>query len=185
MVDINNIDRHALADAAQAYPWFAAARAQLCMDMAAHAGVDAAIGLLAESLPFLPDGAYIYRRMRSTNAQPVYKDSNLTAQIESRDSVRPKIHVAGMDFFSKEDYESAHMGEDDRISSMAVVDYSAPAPEMQTSTSTDNLDLVSETLAEIFANQGYPERAKEIYTRLSFENPEKSAYFASLIDNLK
>lgn len=178
------MDHHALADALQAYPWFASARALLCMDAAARTDVDEAGGLLAEFLPFLPDGAYVYRRMRSMKELPVYKDANLTAQIEVKDDIRPKIYVAGMDFFSKEDYESAHVGEDDRISSMAVVDYSAPAPEMQSVNSTENFDLVSETLAEIFANQGYPERAKEIYTRLSFENPEKSAYFATLIENL-
>jgi hypothetical protein len=42
----------------------------------------------------------------------------------------------------------------------------------------------TETLAEIFAEQGCVEEARRIYSRLILENPEKSAYFAALIDKL-
>jgi hypothetical protein len=44
--------------------------------------------------------------------------------------------------------------------------------------------FATETLAEIFAEQGCIEEARRIYSRLILDNPEKSAYFASLIDKL-
>ena len=46
-------------------------------------------------------------------------------------------------------------------------------------------DFCTETLAEIYAEQGYPEEARRIYSKLILFYPEKSAYFASLIEKLK
>lgn len=47
------------------------------------------------------------------------------------------------------------------------------------------LDLVSETLAQIFIKQGNFDKAKEIYTKLTLKYPEKRDYFAALIKKLK
>lgn len=46
-------------------------------------------------------------------------------------------------------------------------------------------DLVSEELAEIYAQQGLKMQAIEIYRKLSLLNPKKSAYFADQIEKLK
>ena len=43
---------------------------------------------------------------------------------------------------------------------------------------------ITETLAEIYAQQGYLEQAKNIYSKLILRYPEKSAYFATLIEKL-
>lgn len=45
----------------------------------------------------------------------------------------------------------------------------------------DTGEVATEMLAEIYLAQGLPDRAVEIYYRLSLKYPEKSAYFASLI----
>ena len=46
-------------------------------------------------------------------------------------------------------------------------------------------DLISETLARIYAQQGYIPKAIDAYKRLSLKSPEKSSYFAALIKELE
>lgn len=49
----------------------------------------------------------------------------------------------------------------------------------------ENPEIVSETLAVIFAQQGYYGKALKIYKKLCLQNPEKSSYFAAQISKLK
>jgi hypothetical protein len=46
-------------------------------------------------------------------------------------------------------------------------------------------DMVTETLARIYADQGLYTRAIDIYEKLSLREPKKSVYFADLIQDLK
>jgi hypothetical protein len=51
--------------------------------------------------------------------------------------------------------------------------------------SIEDRNVVTEAMAEVWIKQGHPEKALEIYHKLSLLNPSKISYFASLIENLK
>lgn len=52
-------------------------------------------------------------------------------------------------------------------------------------TSIKDDNVVTETMAEVWIKQGNKEKAIEVYNKLSLLNPDKSAYFASLAEQLK
>jgi hypothetical protein len=52
-------------------------------------------------------------------------------------------------------------------------------------TSNEEKEIVTETMADVLQKQGHLDKAIQLYIKLSFINPEKSAYFASKIQHLK
>ncbi|HVX51417.1 MAG TPA: hypothetical protein VHB48_14730 [Chitinophagaceae bacterium] len=51
--------------------------------------------------------------------------------------------------------------------------------------SNEPKEIVTETMAEVLAMQGMTEKAIQVYIKLSFLDPSKTAYFASKIEKLK
>lgn len=182
MVNFNELTRDQLIQASQNYPWFAAARVSLCECFASESGLETADAFLKESLAYLPDATFVYSRLRR-DIERDYTDEDIARAVRDAIGGKKRVFTAGMDFFSKEDYDSVRMDDDASLSQIAVVDYSAPAPE-PVRTEVETFDLVTETLAQIYADQGYFDKAKEIYSKLCLLNPEKSAYFVSLIEKL-
>ena len=101
---------------------------------------------------------------------------------------KPKIVVVGGDYFSKDDFAQLDEGE-----KVAEIKLGAPADNMEHETSGaesdsldfDSLDFVTETLAKIYADQGYYDKAIEVYAKLILLYPEKSTYFATLVNEIK
>jgi len=52
-------------------------------------------------------------------------------------------------------------------------------------TSNEPKEVVTEAMAEVLLKQGKTEKAKEVYAKLSFLNPDKYTYFAAKIEALK
>ena len=91
--------------------------------------------------------------------------------------------MVGGDYFSKAQYQGVGRTDDNIFTRFAVKIKSDGAKDEKTG--SDIADrYATATLAEIFAEQGCVEEARHIYSRLILENPEKSAYFAALIDKL-
>lgn len=59
-----------------------------------------------------------------------------------------------------------------------------PQGDMSAESVVDDDDPASEELAEIYLAQGLTKRAKAIYAKLSLLYPEKSVYFAEIIDRI-
>lgn len=84
---------------------------------------------------------------------------------------------------SKEEIIETFIKSNPKINKPEAQDYSETEEQAKKSLN-DNLNFVSETLAEIYANQGNKIKAKEIYGQLMLKFPEKKLYFAGQIKKL-
>ena len=71
-----------------------------------------------------------------------------------------------------------------QIASLSDSDSEEKVVELATH-SIEDRDVETEAMAAVWIKQGKPEKAEEIYRKLSLLNPSKSSYFAGLIENLK
>ena len=123
-------------------------------------------------------------------AEPVVRQSSPT--IEATESTREyssaepeyrrTVRVAGGDFFSQEQYAAVKKDEDNVFSRFKSERGDEPEDRQW---EDPEFGFCTETLAAIYADQGYFAEAKKIYSRLVLRYPEKSAYFASLIEKLQ
>lgn len=60
-----------------------------------------------------------------------------------------------------------------------------PSIELNAAHSVSGKEVVTEAMAEVLAKQGKQDKAEEVYNKLSLHFPEKSAYFAARIQELK
>jgi len=49
----------------------------------------------------------------------------------------------------------------------------------------EDIEFISETLAMVYAEQGYTGKAVKMIKKLMLQNPEKNTYFAALIESVK
>ena len=97
-------------------------------------------------------------------------------------SEKRKVYVVGGDYFSQAEYDKVRDSSDNVFSR-----YAAKARQEKSYEGVaegEDFDIYTETLAQIYAEQGYYEQAKHIYSQLILAYPEKSAYFAALIQKL-
>jgi tetratricopeptide (TPR) repeat protein len=111
-----------------------------------------------------------------------YLPDNKQDSVESVPLEKRQVYVVGGDYFTQADYEQVRRSDDNVFSRYAA---KAKADNSYEDVQDPEFDLFTETLAQIYAEQGYYEQAKSIYSKLILAYPEKSAYFAALIQKLE
>ncbi len=190
-VDINKLSIDELAGVVNTYPWYAQARLKLCEKLA-DMGEDWVDSHLVEASLYVSHSSKLTQLKKKVHKDysddeagkllKKYIQENIEAKkAESKTSSR-RVRVVGGDYFSQEEYDSVRKADDNVFAKNA---FKARASiTSQESPKHDTFDLYTETLAEIYAEQGYYEQAKDIYSKLILSNPEKNAYFATLIEKM-
>ena len=190
-IDLKKLDLDELADVVNLYPWFGGARVELCGRMSRMGGgmwgvgqyADAAMyigareklaGLLRSSQEHGWEDADVEQVLKSYIKEP---EAEVAAPVEQR-----RVHVVGGDYFSQAEYDKVRRSGDNVFSR-----YAAKARQEKTydDMGEAEFDMYTETLAQIYVEQGYYEQAKSIYSKLLLADPEKNAYFAALIQKLE
>lgn len=162
----------ALRELLDRYPWFPAARLELAGRLCSMQKTDGS-EIQTASL-YVYDRSVLYRMAVKAS---VPQDPDL------KKAPVQKVIVVGGDYFSGDD-----------LASVGAPDVSFPSLAKAASDDSEQQDqqplfndchFYTETLARIYAEQGYFDRAEEVYSKLILLYPEKSAYFASLIEKLK
>ena len=155
------------------FPWFSAARVELCKRKfrTGEAG-------FAEAALYIGSRKLLYE-IANESADKNYWDKDVEEIL--REAPKRKVRALGGDFFSQGEYDDVRKAGDAVFTDIATrLKPSKPEAE--------NDDILSrfctETLAQIYADQGYYRQAKYIYSQLILRYPEKSAYFAAQIEKL-
>ena len=165
--------------------------------IAAAAGIEAASGVAA------PSGAAASgeagNRDGSRSGKEALSFGLLDVEFIEGGAFERHPYVVGGDYFSKADIDSLE-NKQENISlnylkgagsatpgSGAVAEGGAIAKDESSGEISLEIDspLCTETLASIYAQQGYYQQAIEIYSKLCLLYPEKSAYFATLVKEVK
>ena len=186
-IDIKQLNLEELIGVVSLYPWFGAARKELGVRMASIGGWSPS--QYADAALYLSSRVKMYEVMMS-NSDRDCTDKDVATLIEGllHGTEEPEvkevnkaesIFVGVGDYFSQSQYKDVRRNEDNIFSSFASRDINYVE-----NTGGDKLELYTETLAQIYLEQDYIEEAKQIYSKLILRYPEKSAYFASLIEKL-
>ena len=189
-IDIRKLTLDELVGVVSLYPWFGGARKELCKRMR-NMGEGWDVAQYADAAMYVSAREKISDVMRS-GAKGDWSDADVEKLIKSYLSEKQqvqentesrKVYAGVGDYFSQEDYDNVRTSEDNVFSR-----YAAKArkekPEQSSTDVIEDIGFYTETLAQIYAEQGYYSQAKKIYSKLILAYPEKSAYFATLIQKI-
>ncbi len=189
-IDIHKLTLEELAGVVNLYPWYGAARVEWCRRMSGVGGDSWGVDQFAREALYVGDRRILSALVRSA-AKADCSDSEVSRLIASLVAPEPQasaqeshpVRVVGGDYFSQSQYDNVRSSVDNIFTRFA-----AKPRTPETDAGEDVSDMAdrfaTETLARIFAEQGRTEEARRIYSRLVLDFPEKSAYFAALIDKL-
>ena len=188
-IDIRKLNLDELVGVVNLYPWFGGARKELCRRMRSMGSgwdvtqyADAAMYVCAREKV-----SDIMRSGKTGDWSDVDVEKLIKSYLPEKQEVEEKVETrkvyAGVgDYFSQEEYDNVRSA-DDNVFSRYAAKARREKPELS-SEAVEDLGFYTETLAQIYAEQGYCSQAKKIYSKLILAYPEKSAYFASLIQKI-
>ena len=178
MVEISQISSGELQQLLEDYPWFTVARREALSRqgddeeaLRRAVGRDAIFFLSRDQILKLVTGKVKLQQEETPVPEP---------------ASRSQYYVVGGDYFGREDFERLQQ-EGFSVTTPVFgaragsVEY-APAETVEVDA---DRTMVTETLAEIYVAQELYQRAIDVYEKLILLNPEKSAYFAALIEKVK
>lgn len=175
IINLKTLNLDELSGIVSIYPWFTCARLELCRRMAELGEEVWDKSKFAQQALYCPSRKVVYTIMKNG------KKSNRGINTPKP---QKQVYVIGGDYFSSEQYASAKKDEDNIFSTFIskALEQKVETPSFQQT--SDNTDFCTEELAKVYLEQGYSDKAKEIYSKLSLRMPEKSVYFADLIEKI-
>ena len=195
-IDIKKLTLDELAGVVNLYPWFGGARKELCERMNRMGGDGWGEAQYADAALYVGAREKLASMLKASKVED-WTDADVEKLLKSyisekeNDASVPennapgdkrKVYAGVGDYFSQDDYDQVRRVDDNVFSR-----YAAKARQGRTSSEEAGdveIDLCTETLAGIYLEQGYPEQAKRIYSKLILAYPEKNAYFAALIQKI-
>ena len=189
-IDLKKLNLDELVGVVNLYPWFGGARKELCERMLKVGGDGWGEAQYADAAMYIASRGKIsdmLRSSRSCNWTDDEVENLIKSYIAEDDAAKEtpsgqrRVHVVGGDYFSQAEYDQVRRSDDNVFSRYAAKAKQEKPYEVQ---QDSEFDLYTETLAQIYLEQGYPEQARSIYSKLLLANPEKNAYFAALIQKI-
>ena len=189
-IDLKKLNLDELVGVVNLYPWFGGARKELCERMSRMGGGGWGEAQYADAAMYIASRSKLSDLMRAsrsrdwtdTDVEKLIKSYIAEDDVASEEPVaQRKVHVVGGDYFSQAEYDKVRRTDDNVFSRYAAKAKQEKSYDLQEET---EFDLYTETLAQIYLEQGYPEQARSIYSKLILANPEKNAYFAALISKI-
>ena len=177
MVNLSEFTPSQLQQLLEDYPWFTVARREAIFRQGGdEEALRRAVG--RDAVFFLSRDEML--RLLTGKVKPAEE------AVPEEKPARPQYYVVGGDYFGQQDFERLEQ-EGFSVTTPVFgakagsVEY---APAVAEEVDTEKR-MVSETLAQIYTQQEMYQRAVEIYEKLILLFPEKSAYFATLIEKVK
>lgn len=171
------------------YPWYQGARVELILKLA-EISKETAREKLRESFSFVPFPEWIATKIEGV--ENTKKRTENDKVIQSQIQQAKKIFVVGGDYFSREELESVNNENEAKADSPAIPIEAARSLERERAVKRDGANSVvdplifyTETLAQIYTQQECWREALDVYSKLILLYPEKSVYFASLVNDIK